>query len=166
MLLRGGVGGQFPWNLNWSYYFPKSIWHPVRIVALTEPGGGIYSSSSGTLSTARCCKTIPKRVRSQFDPDKFFAVPEYFHGYILIRKQILIRRVIIFLSFSRVKKVESLVFLEFGFHAHQKRLNGGFILSAYDCLEVSETKKKLIGTINLVLLFCPKRQHSRPSQGR
>ena len=166
MLLRGGVGGLFPWNLNWSYYFPKSICHPVRIVALTEPGGGIYSSSSGTLSTARRCKTIPKRVRSPFDPDKFFAVPEYFHGYILIRKQILIRRVILFLSFSRVKKVESLVFLEFGFHAHQKRLNGGFILSAYDGLEVSETKNKLIGTINLVLLFCPKRQHSRPSQGR
>ena len=58
------------------------------------------------------------------------------------------------------------MFLEFGSHAHQKRLNGGFILSAYDGLEVSETKNKLIGTINLVLLFCPKRQHSRPSQGR
>ena len=35
-----------------------------------------------------------------------------------------------FLSFSRVKKVKSLMFLEVSFDAHQTRLNEGFILSA------------------------------------
>ena len=30
------------------------------------------------LSTAGCCKKIPQRVRSQPDPDKFFATPNYF----------------------------------------------------------------------------------------
>ena len=30
------------------------------------------------LSTAGCCKKIPQRVRSQPDPDKFFAIPNYF----------------------------------------------------------------------------------------
>ena len=50
------------------------------------------------------------------------------------------------------------MFLEFGFHAQQTRLNGGFILNAHVGLEVS--KNKMIGTIGgvalmkLVPLFC------------
>ena len=63
----------------------------MRIVALTGPGGaGIYSSSSGALSTVGLCKKISQRVRCQSDTDKFFAVPDYFHGYFLIRKNILL----------------------------------------------------------------------------
>ena len=65
-------------SVRLSDYFPKSIRHLVRIVALTGPGGGIYSSSSGTLSTAGCRKKIPQRVRSQPDPDKFFCYPKLF----------------------------------------------------------------------------------------
>ena len=55
-------------------------------------------------------------------------------------------------SHSRgVKEVESLMFLEFGFHAQQ---------SAYVGLQVSETRNEMFGTIGgvafmkLVLLFC------------
>ena len=161
--LRGGVGAHFPGNLNWFYYFPKSIWHHFRIVALTGPGGGIYSSSSGTLSTAgRCKKTpctvyrVPYRVRSQSDPDKFFAVSDYFHGYFLVRKNILLWRVILFLSFSRVKKVKSLMFLELIFHAHHARLNEGFILGAYRSVFKYQEPTTIGGValMKLVLLFC------------
>ena len=78
-----------------------------------------------------------------------------FHGYFLVRKNILLWRVILFLSFSRVKKVKSLMFLELIFHAHQTRLNEGFILSAYRlvCKYPKPTTVGGVALMKLVLLF-------------
>ena len=119
-------------------FFKKHFWHshPVRVIALTGPCGSIYSSSSGSLSTAGRCKKITCTVyRTVYGLSltltSFLAVSDYFYGYFLIRKNTLLWRVILFLSFSRVKKVKSLMFLKFSFHAHQTQLDGGFILSAY-----------------------------------
>ena len=61
-----------------SDYFQKAFDTPFVIVALTGSGGGVVNLK------------IPQRVWSQFDPDKVFAVPGYFHGYFLIRKQVLL----------------------------------------------------------------------------
>ena len=53
-----------------------------------------------------------------------------------------------------------MIFLEFGFLAHQTRLNGYFILSAYVGLQVSKTKNEMFGTtggvalMTFALLFC------------
>ena len=69
------------------------------------------------------------------------------------------------------------MFQEFGFHAHQTRLNGSFILSAYVGLQVSQTKNENVwndrwygfnevGVAVLPLFLHPKRQQSSPSQGR
>ena len=52
------------------------------------------------------------------------------------------------------------MFLEFGFHAHQTRLNIGFLLSVYVGRQGSWTKNEMFGTIGgvalikLVLLSC------------
>ena len=45
------------------------------------------------------------------------------------------------------------MFLEFGFHSHQTRLNSCFILSKFVGLQVVETKNQMFGAIGGVVLM-------------
>ena len=113
-------------------FFKKHL-TPRSYCNLTGQGGaGIYSSSSVTLSTAGCCKKIPQGVRSKRDPDKFFFDPKLFFMDISLQGKIFFFEESFYCCHSRgLKKVKSLMFLEFIFHAHHTRLNEGFILIVY-----------------------------------
>ena len=106
-----------------------------------------------------------------------FAVPNYFSWIFPGTENILLCRVIIFLFFSRVKKVKSLMFLEFSFHAHQTRLNIGFLLERlrWSASVLNQERNvwnnrrcgfNKVGAAVLSLRLHPKRKHSRPGQGR